>query len=116
MTKTQLRKAILASDKREEKERRVQERLSKQLVKIIAKEKGIVVGREYYVLPTPGRRFRATVLDIGRYWTRETAKDGENISVLVKFWNSRGAFKSQWMYTSHNEFEMIPVSKNGAGQ
>lgn len=110
MTLGQLLKSIAASEKREEKERTNQAKLSKQLAETIAKRKGIVIGRRYYVLPLglngrDGRKFPAEVVAVDRYWQK--GHRGNHISVLVKFFNRNGAFKTEWFTTVNNEFTRI---------
>lgn len=107
-TKLQIQKAIKASSKREDRERKLQDALGKQLAKAIAKEKGIVIGRHYYILSLNGgkRKFSAEAIAIDRYWREQEA--GKEISVLVKFYNRNGAFKTEWLTTANNEFTAAP--------
>lgn len=74
--------------------------LSRQLGLVIAKEKGIEVGKSYRVIPLPGRAYKVVVKEIGPAHT-----DGENISVFCYLESKRSSrFGAEWIYTSRAEF------------
>ncbi|HEX8177882.1 MAG TPA: hypothetical protein VF543_22525 [Pyrinomonadaceae bacterium] len=74
-----------------------------QLARIIAREKGIKVGKQYKIVPINGRSRVVTVKEIGTAFH----SDFSAISVLCHVENKNGEIKSEWVYTTHNEF--VPV-------
>lgn len=82
-------------------------RLRKKLGKAIAREKGLVVGRSYYVMPVPGKKFRAEVRAVGEAWGVGLT----TVSVLIYYYNRNGAFRSEWVDAGRHEFLPIPQSE-----
>ena len=77
--------------------------LSAQLGLVIAKEKGIEVGKSYKVIPIPGRAYKAVVKEIG-----DAHSDGENISVLCYLESKRSnRFGSEWVHTNGADFFLL---------
>jgi hypothetical protein len=113
ITLRRLQKALDVSEKREEHEQQLQDGLRKRIAEVIAKQRGLVIGKFYYVLPTNGqkpRKYRAEIVAFDRHWhEREAAK---HISVLVKYYNRNGAFKTEWVTTEKNEFTPITEAQN----
>lgn len=120
--KKRLLAAITKAERDRDKLSDLSHGLSKRLAAIIARERGIVVGKRYRVMPRPGNAFTVTVKSIGNVMPYQAKTGGITvgelyISVLVycERKNGHDVFRSEWLDT--NRYEFYPVKdEEGAAE